>query len=229
MSDKNPDKTGLSRRSFLGTAAITGAAGLVGGAQLSTAHGKDAKAGAAGQSGHVAPGELDEYYAFNSSGQSGEVRVLGLPSMRELVRIPVFNHCSATGWGRTNESRKILTEGLTPETREYLKDKGGVFLNGDAHHPHLSFTDAGQSGIYTSMLGASDAFLTNPAGGFSSLPPVDGGLAYRINATANEVINDGGNGGHGGDTSAVPTPAAAPAAAGLLSVLGLRRRRGLQA
>lgn len=148
MSDKNPDKTGLSRRSFLGTAAITGAAGLVGGAQLSTAHGKDAKAGAAGQSGHVAPGELDEYYAFNSSGQSGEVRVLGLPSMRELVRIPVFNHCSATGWGRTNESRKILTEGLTPETREYLKDKGGVFLNGDAHHPHLSFTDRTYDGRY---------------------------------------------------------------------------------
>ncbi|CAB3686765.1 MULTISPECIES: TAT-dependent nitrous-oxide reductase [Achromobacter] len=148
MSDKNPDKAGLTRRSFLGTAAITGAAGLVAGAQISTAHGKDAKGGANGVLGHVAPGELDEYYAFNSSGQSGEVRVLGLPSMRELVRIPVFNHCSATGWGRTNESRKILTEGLTPETREYLKDKGGVFINGDAHHPHLSFTDRTYDGRY---------------------------------------------------------------------------------
>ncbi|MFY0477020.1 TAT-dependent nitrous-oxide reductase [Achromobacter marplatensis] len=148
MSDKNPDKAGLTRRSFLGTAAITGAAGLVGGAQLSTAHGKEAKTGAGAVLGHVGPGDLDEYYAFNSGGQSGEVRVLGLPSMRELVRIPVFNHCSATGWGRTNESRKILTEGLTPETREYLKDKGGVFLNGDAHHPHLSFTDRTYDGRY---------------------------------------------------------------------------------
>ncbi|OXC88284.1 hypothetical protein BMR85_026495 [Achromobacter sp. KAs 3-5] len=45
----------------------------------------------------------------------------------------VFNQCSATGWGRTNESRKILTDGLTPETREFLKDKGGVFPNGTAH------------------------------------------------------------------------------------------------
>ncbi|HYG45861.1 MAG TPA: TAT-dependent nitrous-oxide reductase [Bordetella sp.] len=146
MSDQKPDRTGLSRRGFLGTAALSGAAGLVGGAHLTGAHAKDSKA--SGQSGHIAPGELDEYYAFNSGGQSGEVRILGLPSMRELMRIPVFNHCSATGWGVTNESRKILTEGLTPETRAFLKDKGGVYLNGDAHHPHMSFTDNTYDGRY---------------------------------------------------------------------------------
>lgn len=146
MSDQKPDRTGLSRRGFLGTAALSGAAGLMGGAHLTGAHAKDNKA--AGQSGHIAPGELDEYYAFNSGGQSGEVRILGLPSMRELMRIPVFNHCSATGWGVTNESRRVLTEGLTPETREFLKDKGGVFLNGDAHHPHMSFTDGTYDGRY---------------------------------------------------------------------------------
>ena len=146
MSDQKPDRTGLSRRGFLGTAALSGAAGLVGGTQLSSAYAKDSKAG--GQPGHVAPGELDEYYAFNSGGQSGEVRILGLPSMRELMRIPVFNHCSATGWGVTNESRKILTDGLTQETRDFLKDKGGVYLNGDAHHPHMSFTDGTYDGRY---------------------------------------------------------------------------------
>src|SRR5690606_18346729 len=129
MSDQKFEKPGLSRRGFLGTAAISGAAGLVGGTHLSSAYAKDDKKGAKGMSGHVGPGELDEYYAFNSSGQSGEVRVLGLPSMRELLRIPVFNQCSATGWGRTLESRKILTEGLTARTREYLKDQGGIFPN----------------------------------------------------------------------------------------------------
>ena len=105
MSESNAPKSGLSRRSFLGTAAITGAAGLVAGSHLPVAHGRTRRRRR--QTSHIGPGELDEYYAFNSSGQSGEIRVLGLPSMRELVRIPVFNHCSATGWGRTNESRKI--------------------------------------------------------------------------------------------------------------------------
>ncbi len=145
----------ISRRDLIGTSAklagIAGAAGAVGGAGL-TGLSRRAFAQAAtrrsGQSSEVRPGDLDEYYAFNSSGQTGEVRIIGLPSMRELMRIPVFNRDSATGWGLTNESRKILTEGLLPETRKFLETRGGTFVNGDAHHPHMSFTDGTFDGRY---------------------------------------------------------------------------------
>ncbi|MBC8092423.1 MAG: TAT-dependent nitrous-oxide reductase, partial [Pseudonocardia sp.] len=151
--DDNTKKQGLSRRSVLGTTAALAAVGTtaaVGGlgltrsAAISTAQAQT-KSGAKHE---VKPGELDEYYVFFSSGQSGEIRIIGMPSMRELMRVPVFNRCSATGWGQTNESRKILEEGLTPEYRELMKDRGGVYDNGDLHHPHPSFTDGTYDGRY---------------------------------------------------------------------------------
>lgn len=145
-------KMRLSRRQMLGSAAFAAAAGsaTVGGA-LSLTAGSATPAAAQASGDHsyeVKPGELDEYYTFFSSGQTGEVRVVGTPSMRELMRIPVFNRCSATGWGQTNESRKILLEGMLPEDREFMADQGGIFLNGDLHHPHLSFTDGTYDGRY---------------------------------------------------------------------------------
>ncbi len=146
-------RSGLTRRDLLGTTAkvttVAGLAGAGGAAGLATLAGGTARpARAEAGSPHVGPGDLDEYYGFWSSGQSGEVRILGVPSMRELMRIPVFNRCSATGWGQTNESKRILTEGLTKETREFLAAQGGVYLNGDAHHPHMSFTDGTYDGRY---------------------------------------------------------------------------------
>jgi len=142
----------LNRRQMLGSTAFVAAAGAatVGGA-ISLTGGSATPALAQGADGHsyeVKPGELDEYYTFFSSGQSGEVRVVGLPSMRELMRIPVFNRCSATGWGLTNESRKVLLEGMLPEDREFMADQGGIFLNGDLHHPHPSQTDGTYDGRY---------------------------------------------------------------------------------
>jgi nitrous-oxide reductase len=82
--------------------------------------------------GHVPPGKLDSYYGFWSGGQSGEIRILGVPSMRELKRIPVFNFDAATGWGRTDWSKDLL----------------GGSLSGDTHHVHLSYTDGTYDGRY---------------------------------------------------------------------------------
>ena len=147
-------RKGLNRRQLLGSTAAVAAAGAAGaGGALTLAGGAVSQAVAqtaatGGSTFEVKPGELDEYYVFFSSGQTGEIRIVGAPSMREMMRIPVFNRCSATGWGQTNESLKILTEGLLPETREFLKDKGGTYLNGDLHHPHPSFTDGTYDGRY---------------------------------------------------------------------------------
>ena len=109
MSDNENNKS-VSRRTLLGTTAAAAGVGLAGGAairgdgfvstadaQTKTGAPKAPAARPAVQKTEVAPGELDEYYVFFSSGQSGEMRIVGLPSMRELMRVPVFNRCSATG------------------------------------------------------------------------------------------------------------------------------------
>ncbi|HCL37743.1 MAG TPA: TAT-dependent nitrous-oxide reductase, partial [Marinobacter hydrocarbonoclasticus] len=127
---------GLSRRRFMGAAALAGVAGATGlGTSVMSRETWASAAEEARNKAHVAPGELDEYYGFWSGGHQGEVRVLGVPSMRELMRIPVFNVDSATGWGITNESKEIL---------------GGdqQYLNGDCHHPHISMTDGRYDGKY---------------------------------------------------------------------------------
>jgi len=124
------------RRNFFGKTAALGAGAVL--APMSAAmfaSTAQAKRTEYKNSPVVHPGELDEYYGFWSGGQSGEIRILGIPSMRELMRIPVFNIDSATGWGITNESKRI-------------KGESEHVLTGDAHHPHMSMTDGRYNGKY---------------------------------------------------------------------------------
>lgn len=129
-------KMEISRRGFLGAGALAAGAGAI---PMTTAmFAASAKAQAAeagGNKAFVHPGELDEYYGFWSGGHSGEVRILGIPSMRELMRIPVFNIDSATGWGLTDESKRI-------------RGDGDHLLAGDSHHPHMSMQDGHYDGKY---------------------------------------------------------------------------------
>lgn len=144
-------KRGLSRREVL---TGPGKGALLAGTVLAAGGGAAllATPASAASKIEVKPGELDEYYGFWSSGQAGELRIMGVPSMRELMRVPVFNRCSATGWGSTNESKKIMRDGMMQETKDFLALSGQeVYDNGDLHHPHMSFTDGTYDGRYLFM------------------------------------------------------------------------------
>ncbi|MFC7156764.1 TAT-dependent nitrous-oxide reductase [Halomarina halobia] len=125
----------LGRRDFVKAGMAVGAAGaLAGCAGLPGGGNADDSNGSA--PGHaVAPGEHDEYYGFWSAGHSGEIRIVGVPSMRELMRIPVFNYEAARGYGYDDGTRRML------------EDAGG-YTWGDSHHPNLSETDGKYDGKY---------------------------------------------------------------------------------
>ncbi len=128
MGDKR-----FNRRNFF---KIVGAAGVATGTAAllpkDAIFAKSRKEGKGGLSQEVRPGELDDYYGFWSGGHSGEVRVIGVPSMREISRIPVFNTDVASGWGITNESKALL------------RGRAG----GDTHHVHGSYKDGVYDGKY---------------------------------------------------------------------------------
>jgi nitrous-oxide reductase len=141
------------RRKFLNSAALAGLAGAglsVGlsackqeQAPATTAPAEAPKPAVAAAHGamdpHRTPGQLDDYYGLWSGGHTGDVRVLGLPSGREIHRIPVFNPDPLVGWGITNESKKIMG----------TKADGSLqYTVADTHHVHASYKDGTYDGKY---------------------------------------------------------------------------------
>ena len=85
-------------------------------------------------------GQMDEYYCFSSGGQSGQVLVYGVPSMRILKYISVFTPEPWQGYGYGDvESDELLEEG---------RMRGRKLTWGDTHHPALSETNGEYDGKY---------------------------------------------------------------------------------
>ncbi|KAA3629568.1 MAG: Sec-dependent nitrous-oxide reductase [Proteobacteria bacterium] len=82
-------------------------------------------------------GKHDDYIVFSSGGQSGQVIVYGIPSMRILKYIGVFTPEPWQGYGFDEESKAVLAQG-----RMLGKD----IAFGDTHHPALSETNGDYNG-----------------------------------------------------------------------------------
>jgi nitrous-oxide reductase len=88
---------------------------------------------------YVPSGKMDEYYIFASGGQSGNVDVIGVPSMRLLKVIGVFTPEPWQGWGYGGETNKVLEEG----------NQGTHKIRwADVHHPNLSETNGDYDGQF---------------------------------------------------------------------------------
>ena len=74
-------------------------------------------------------GGRDEFIVFSSGGQSGQVIVYGVPSMRILKYIAVFTPEPWQGYGYDVDSLKVLRQGNI---------RGREINWGDTHHPGLS-------------------------------------------------------------------------------------------
>jgi len=92
------------------------------------------KNASAAQQVYVAPGKLDDYYAFLSGGQSGGVFVFGIPSCRFIREIPIFEPRAGLGYAN-NPGTESFTR---------LRESGPIW--GDTHHPVLSQTNGRYDG-----------------------------------------------------------------------------------
>ena len=154
--------TTLGRKDFVASVGAAGALALLSGcntpkgesaaatstAEVSTAGLGDARAiiaargltpedVAAALKTFVPLGKHDEYVMFASGGHSGQVVVMGVPSMRILKVIPVFTPDAYTGWGYSTGSTECLTDGCV---------NGKLITHGDTHHPALSETNGDYDG-----------------------------------------------------------------------------------
>ncbi len=84
-------------------------------------------------------GGRDEYIAVSSGGQSGQLIIYGIPSMRLLKYVGVFTPEPWQGYGFDDESKAVLAQG---------RINGKDITFGDTHHPAFSETKGDYDGRY---------------------------------------------------------------------------------
>lgn len=95
----------------------------------------------------VPPGSHDEYMLFASGGHSGQVHVLGVPSMRLLKTIAVFTPEPWQGYGYGADWSEDALHGSGTSARDPDSTKEPLRW-GDSHHPALSETDGKYDGRF---------------------------------------------------------------------------------
>jgi nitrous-oxide reductase len=88
---------------------------------------------------YVPTGKRDEFVVFSSGGQSGQIIVYGIPSMRILKYIGVFTPEPWQGYGYDENSKAVLKQGMID---------GKEITWGDTHHPAISETNGQYDGQF---------------------------------------------------------------------------------
>ena len=88
---------------------------------------------------YVPTGKRDDFVVFSSGGQSGQIIVYGIPSMRILKYIGVFTPEPWQGYGFDENSKAVLRQGNID---------GKEITWGDTHHPAISETDGKYDGQF---------------------------------------------------------------------------------
>ena len=150
----------MNTRTVIGAAALAACIGIAGCGQGNSGNGDGSAASVTGVSDAVSKvandrdltpddvlaavktymptGRHDEYIMFSSGGHSGQVFVIGVPSMRLLRTIGVFTPEPWQGWGY-GVGNEILDAGAI---------EGHELSWGDTHHPALSETAGDYDGQF---------------------------------------------------------------------------------
>ncbi|MDW8326073.1 MAG: Sec-dependent nitrous-oxide reductase [Anaerolineales bacterium] len=125
---------------------------------------------------YMPSGQHDPYIMLSSGGQSGQLYVIGVPSMRLLKEIAVFTPQSWQGYGYGGTGDAILRGGYMPD--------GSELKWGDTHHPNFSETNGEYDGEY--------AFINDKANARLAVISLRDFETKQIVKTPNTISDHGG-------------------------------------